>query len=109
MDDKYDGLLKEEIKEFLIELKQLPLSKEKKEIERLLKNTKQIFSFQIPTSDINYNGWSLVDQIIDFLIEKTLGFVQADREGFWILRKIRSRIPGNCNGSPGLGIFSLAT
>jgi len=83
-----NNLVKEEIKEFLEEIENLLLTKEKKEIEKRLKQTNQIFSFQIPISDIDNNDWNLVDSIIDFLVEKTEGFVQADKEGFYINKKL---------------------
>ena len=86
------NLVKEEVKEFLDEIKNLPVTKKKKEIESRLKRTKQIFSFQIPTSDIDDSGWNLVDTIIDILVEKSKGFVQVDREGFYIDKKLVLKI-----------------
>lgn len=84
-------IVKDEINEFLDEINELGFSLSKTKITKMLQKTKQIFALQIPTTDITgdrWYGWKLTDAIVNFLVEKTNGFVQADGEGFYLKNKL---------------------
>jgi hypothetical protein len=77
-----DSLFKEEQKEFLDEVKALPYSKGQKKAIEVLKNTEQIYAFEID-EDIDEKGWEFLECILDFLCDATDGYVQVDEEGIY--------------------------
>ena len=77
-----DDLFKEEQKEFLDEVKDLPYSKGQKKAVEILKNTVQIYAFELD-EDITEEGWEFLECMLDFLCDATDGYVQVDEEGLY--------------------------
>ena len=77
-----DSLFKEEKKEFLDEVKGLPYSKGQKKAIEVLKNTVQVYAFELD-EDMSDEGWEFLECILDFLCDATDGYVQVDEEGIY--------------------------
>lgn len=77
-----DDLFKEEQKEFLEEVKDLPYSKGQKKAVEILKNAVQIYAFELD-EDITEEGWEFLECMLDFLGDATDGYVQVDEEGIY--------------------------
>lgn len=77
-----NGVFKEELSEFLEAVKKLPYSKGQKKALELLKNTVQIYAFEVD-EDITEEGWDFLECILDFLCDATDGYVQVDEEGIY--------------------------
>lgn len=80
--DDEDTLFKEEQKEFLDEVKEMPYSKGQKKAVEILKNTVQIYAFELD-EDISEEGWEFLECMLDFLCDATDGYVQVDEEGLY--------------------------
>jgi hypothetical protein len=77
-----DSLFKEEQKEFIDEVKGLPYSKGQKKAIEVLKNTVQIYAFELD-EDMTEEGWEFLECMLDFLCDATDGYVQVDEEGIY--------------------------
>jgi len=77
-----DDLFKEEQKEFLEEVKKLPYSKGQKKAVEVLKNSVQVYAFELD-EDITEEGWEFLECMLDFLCDATDGYVQVDEEGIY--------------------------
>jgi hypothetical protein len=79
-----DGLAKEEIEEFIDEIGEAGiLAFNKKKIVRHLQATKFIVVSQLPTSDIDDDGYSANGELLKFFVDNHEGILQADGEGFY--------------------------
>jgi hypothetical protein len=79
-----DGLLKEEIQEFLEELGKPKFYEfSKKKVIQHLKATQFIVCTQLPTSDINDQGFEVNGDFLDYIADHFSGLIQADGEGFY--------------------------
>ena len=84
-----DALAREEIEEFLDEIGETGiLAFNKKKIVRHLQSTKYIVVTQLPTSDIDDDGYNVNGEFLKFFAENYEGVVQADGEGFYIGTKL---------------------
>ncbi len=79
----HGAMFTEEVDESLKAVRSAPRSKSKKEIVSHLKETKQIFGLQVPTSSIDPKGWAIARAVMRFLVARCDGLVQADGEGFY--------------------------
>jgi hypothetical protein len=77
-----DSLFKEEQKEFLDEIKALPYSKGQKKAIEVIKNSLQIYAFELD-EDMSEEGWEFLECMLDFICDATDGFVQVDEEGIY--------------------------
>ena len=77
-----DTLFKEELKEFLDEVKVMPYSKGQKKAVEVLKNAVQIYAFELD-EDLTEEGWEFLETMLDFLCDATDGYVQVDEEGIY--------------------------
>lgn len=77
-----DSLFKEEQKEFLDDIKDIPYSKGQKRAMEILKNAVQIYAFELD-EDFTEEGWEFLECILDFLSDATDGYVQVDEEGIY--------------------------
>ncbi|MDF2519853.1 MAG: hypothetical protein K0R84_481 [Clostridia bacterium] len=77
-----DSLFKDEQKEFLDEIKEMPYSKGQKKAVEILKNIVQIYAFELD-EDFTEEGWEYLECILDFLCDATDGYVQVDEEGIY--------------------------
>jgi len=83
IDDEY-GLAKEEIEEFLDEIGEAGiLAFNKKRVVRHLQATKYIVVTQLPTSDIDDEGYNVNSELLKFFVDNYEGVIQADGEGFY--------------------------
>jgi len=79
-----DGLAKEEIEEFLDEIGEAGiLAFDKKKVVRHLQATKYIVVTQLPTSDIDDDGYKVNGEFLKFFVDNYEGMMQADSEGFY--------------------------
>ncbi len=77
-----DSIFKEEQKEFLDDIKELPYSKDQKKATEIIKNIVQIYAFELD-EDFTEKGWEFLEFILDFLSDATDGYVQVDQEGIY--------------------------
>jgi hypothetical protein len=76
------SIFREEKAEFLESMKKLPYSKGQKKALELLKNTVQIYAFEVD-EDITEEGWDFLECMLDYLCDATDGYVQVDEEGIY--------------------------
>lgn len=77
-----DSLFKEEQKEFLDELKELPYSKGQKKAVEVVKKAVQVYAFELD-EELTEAGWEFLETMLDFLCDATDGYVQVDEEGIY--------------------------
>ncbi len=77
-----DPVFKEEQAEFLEAVKKLPYSKGQKKALELIKNSIQIYAFEVD-EDISEAGWDFLECILDIICDATDGYVQVDEEGIY--------------------------
>ncbi|MCL9807121.1 hypothetical protein NAT51_16415 [Flavobacterium amniphilum] len=82
---KSDELAEEEISEF-IEFVGEPkfLELKKKKVIKHLKKSNYIICIQLPTSDINDEGYNVNGELMTYIERNFSGMTQADREGFYL-------------------------
>lgn len=80
--EQKDSIFRDEKDEFLESLKKLPYSKGQKKALEILKNTVQIYAFEVD-EDITEEGWDFLECMLDFICDATDGYVQVDEEGIY--------------------------
>jgi hypothetical protein len=78
-----DSLVKEEISEFINDIGRPGFSFTKRKVISHLKQTKYIIVVQIPTSDIDDDGYETNEELLKYFAVNFEGLVQADGEGFY--------------------------
>jgi hypothetical protein len=79
-----EEILEEEIDEFLSVIgKPKFYQKNRRKIISYLKNTNYIICIQLPTSDINDDGYNLNAVLMEYVCSSFSGLIQADGEGFY--------------------------
>jgi hypothetical protein len=81
-------LLREEINEFLEFIGSPGLSSSKREIIKHLKNTSYVIACQLPTTDMDDDGYETNHYFLNYFVENHGGLIQADAEGFYKGNKI---------------------
>lgn len=76
-------IVREEVEEFLRAVRTAPRTRASKTVVDHLKDTKQVFALQVPTSSIDSQGWAIAHAVMRFLVARCDGLVQADGEGFY--------------------------
>jgi len=76
-------LMREEVNEFLEFIGKPGLSLNKRRVLKHLANTKFIIACQLPTSDIDDDGYDANGEFLRYFIEHCDGMIQADGEGFY--------------------------
>lgn len=77
-----DPIFVGEQEEFLEALKKLPYSKGQKKALEIIKNSVQIYAFEVD-EDITEEGWDFLECMLDFICDATDGYVQVDEEGVY--------------------------
>jgi len=77
-----DPIFVEEQEEFLEAMKKLPYSKGQKKALEIVKNSVQIYAFEVD-EDITEEGWDFLECMLDFICDATDGYVQVDEEGMY--------------------------
>lgn len=78
-----DGaLFTDEIKEFQETIDGLTYGKNTKKVKEIFAGTKQIYAFQLE-EEMDENGWSFLEDILDYICDSTDGYVQIDGEGIY--------------------------
>jgi hypothetical protein len=75
--------MKEEIGEFLEFIGRPGLSFKKRKVIEHLKKTRYIIACQLPTSDIDDDGYDANGDFLTYFVENCGGIIQADGEGFY--------------------------
>ena len=83
-----EGLGKEEIEEFIEEIGLPGFSIRKIKVIRYLNRTKYIICNQLPSSDIDEDGFIANEKFTKFFVDNYQGMFQADGEGFYDNNKI---------------------
>ena len=78
-----DNLAKEEINEFLEQIGSPGFSFGKRKAISHLEDTKYIVVSQLPTSDIDDDGYRTNGELLKYFADKFKGLLQADGEGFY--------------------------
>ena len=81
--DSEDSLAREEIDEFLEFLEDAPRNGNRKKVEDHLRATRFVVAAQLPTGDIDDDGYDANGWIMRFFLERNDGMIQADGEGFY--------------------------
>lgn len=82
-DGSADCLMRDEINEFLEFIGKPRLSFAKRRIIEHLKKTKYIIACQLPTSDIDDDGYDANGNFLAYFHDNCNGIIQADGEGFY--------------------------
>jgi hypothetical protein len=82
-DGSPDCLMREEIGEFLEFVGSPGLSLARRKVINHLKKTKYIIACQLPTSDIDDDGYDANWDFLTYFVENCSGIIQADGEGFY--------------------------
>ena len=83
-DDGTDtSLLRQELEEFIELIAEPGLSEPKKQVLEHLRSTKFIIACQLPTSDIEDDGYDANGDFLTYFVEQCGGMIQADGEGFY--------------------------
>jgi len=80
--DQDDSVGQEELAEFLGEIGRPGLSLKKRKIIKQLKKTKFIICNQL-LSDLDEDGYSANDHLMQFFVERYEGMIHAENEGFY--------------------------
>jgi hypothetical protein len=83
-----DSLLKEEISEFLELIGNPGLSLSKRQVISHLNKTRYVVACQLPTSDIDDDGYDANAEFLNYFVENCGGLIQADGEGFYNRKKL---------------------
>lgn len=90
--DRDDGagesLMREEIEEFIERLEDAPMNKNRRQVEGSLRNTRFIVTAQLPTSDIDEEGYAAVGHVLAYFVDNNGAMIQADGEGFYAGEKL---------------------
>ncbi len=79
-----DGLAEEEIQEFLEAIGKPELfNSKKKKVIKHLNQTQSILCNQLPTSDIDDEGYEVNGELMKIFVAKCDGMIQCDGEGFY--------------------------
>jgi hypothetical protein len=81
--DDDSSLGKEELEEFLEDIGRPGLSLKKRKVIKHLKATKYIVCCQIPSSDVDKDGFSANHLLMDFFIHHYQAMIHADNEGYY--------------------------
>ena len=82
-DTSEDCLFREEIEEFIEFIGKPGLSVKKRRIIGHLKESKYIIACQLPTSDIDDDGYDANGMLLTYFVENHSAIIQADGEGFY--------------------------
>ncbi len=80
--DEDDSVGKEELAEFLDEIGRPGLSLKKEKVIKQLKKTKFIICNQL-LSDLDDDGYSANDRLMQLFVKKYEGMIHAENEGFY--------------------------
>lgn len=78
-----ESLVRDEIEEFLESLEDAPKNKSRRRVEKNLRNTRFIVAAQLPTADIDEDGYAALGHVLHYLIDNNGAMIQADGEGFY--------------------------
>jgi hypothetical protein len=83
-----DNLANEEIDEFIESIRAPMFSLSKRKVINHLMQTKYVVVSQLPTSDIDDDGYEVNGALLQIFASQFGGIVQADGEGFYIGNKL---------------------
>jgi hypothetical protein len=87
-DTAEDGLFRKEIDEFLDFIGKPGLSLAKRRVMGHLKESKYIIACQLPTSDIDDDGYDANGTLLTYFVQNHSAIIQADGEGFYDGNKV---------------------
>lgn len=82
-DGSDDCVARDEIAEFVEFIGKPGLSAAERQVLQHLAATRYIIACQLPTSDIEEDGYATNDLFLEFFVENCGGIIQADGEGFY--------------------------
>jgi hypothetical protein len=82
-DGSEDSLLHEELAEFVELIEEAEPSAARQRVLDHLGKTKFIVACQVPTSDVDDDGYNATGDFLTFFAERCGGLIRADREGFY--------------------------
>jgi hypothetical protein len=87
-DEGDESLVREEIEEFMEFLGDAPSNTHRKRVEEHLRATRFVVAAQLPTSDIDDDGYNALGNTITYFVDHNGGMIQADGEGFYDGNKV---------------------
>jgi hypothetical protein len=83
-----EGLFEDEIAEFLQQIGSPGLSLAKRKVIKHLNETKFIVACQLPTSDIDDDGYDVNGEFMKYFVANCGGIIQCDGEGLYYGNKV---------------------
>ncbi|OGL65910.1 hypothetical protein A3F52_05025 [Candidatus Uhrbacteria bacterium RIFCSPHIGHO2_12_FULL_47_11] len=87
-DGTSECLVRQEIQEFATAIGKPGFSLAKRKVIQHLRHTKFIVAIQLPTHDIDDDGYTVNGYILQYFVLHCQAITQADREGFYIGNKL---------------------
>lgn len=78
-----ESLMREEIREFIEFLEDAPNKKNRRRVEKMLRNTRFVVAAQLLTSDIDEDGYAALGHVLTYFVDNNGAMIQADGEGFY--------------------------
>jgi hypothetical protein len=82
-DDGDESLMREEIEEFIELLEDAPKSRKRRRVEKHLRSTRFIVAAQLPTADLDEDGYAALGHVLTYFVNNNGAMIQADGEGFY--------------------------
>ena len=83
-----ESLMREEVEEFIERLEDAPNNKIRRRVEKHLRNTRFIVAAQLPTFDIDEDGYAALRHVLTYFVANNGAMIQADGEGFYDGEKV---------------------
>lgn len=83
-----ESLMREEIEEFIELLEDTPNKRNRRRVEKHLRSTRFIIAAQLPTADIDDDGYTALGHVLTYFVDNNGAMIQADGEGFYEGQKV---------------------
>lgn len=87
-DGSDESLMREEIEEFIELLQDAPKNRNRRRVEKHMRNTRFIVVAQLPAFDIDEDGFTALGHVMKYFVDNNGAMIQADGEGFYDDRKV---------------------
>jgi hypothetical protein len=82
-DDGPDSLVRREVDEFLEFVEDAPDDAHRRRVEDRLRATTFVVAAEVPTSDMDGDGYDALGDVLTYFVDHNGGMIQADGEGFY--------------------------
>lgn len=78
-----ESVMREEIEEFIELLEDVRNTRNRRRVEKHLRSTRFIVAAQLPSSDIDEDGYAALGHVLTYFVNNSGAMIQADGEGFY--------------------------